>query len=294
MKILITGGKGQLGRELVEILQNGESRIGALPEALKNAEITAVDVDELDITDLDAVRRFYADCKPDVIINCAAMTNVDGCETQFETAMLVNGLGPQNLAIAAAETEAKLIHVSTDYVFRGDEATPRCEWDNTAPYTIYGKSKLLGEQAVLRHCPKSFVVRTAWLYGQYGNNFVKTMQRLGAEKEELTVVADQRGNPTNANDLAHHLCKLALTEAYGIYHCTGNGECSWYEFACRIMEESGLSCRVRPVTSDEYPSKTPRPKFSSLRNLMLSVTVGDEMRQWEDALHDFVQLQEEK
>lgn len=294
MKLLITGGKGQLGRELCEILQNGKSRLGALPDELLDAKLTAVDVDELDITDLTAVRRFFADCRPDVVINCAAMTNVDGCETQYETAMLVNGIGPQNLAIASAECGAKLLHVSTDYVFRGDGDTPRCEWDAVDPSTVYGKSKLYGEQAVLRHCPKSFVVRTAWLYGQYGNNFVKTMQRLGREKDQITVVSDQRGNPTNANDLAHHLCKLAVTEAYGVYHCTGAGECSWYEFAARIMEESGLSCRVLPVTSEEYPSKTPRPKFSSLRNLMLSVTVGDEMRQWEDALHDFVTLQEEK
>ncbi len=294
MKLLITGGGGQLGQELQEILRDGKSQIGAIPQELIGADVIAVDVDKLDITNLTQLREFFAAEKPDVVINCAAMTNVDGCESMFDVAMKVNGIGPRNLAMACEEIGAKLVHVSTDYVFRGDGTVPYCEWDTTDPATVYGKSKRYGEDEALRHCSRCFVVRTAWLYGQYGANFVKTMQRLGKEKDEISVVADQRGNPTNANDLAHHLCKLAVTEEYGIYHCTGTGECSWYDFACKIMEESGLTCKVNPVTSEEYPSKTPRPKFSSLSNLMLSVTVGDEMRPWEDALHTFCAKQREE
>lgn len=289
MKFLITGANGQLGQELQAMLTSGASDIGPIPDALLGAEVTAADVDKLDITDLAQVREFVAAEKPGVIINCAAMTNVDACETALEGAMKVNAIGPRNLAIAAEASGAKLIHVSTDYVFRGDGDTPRCEWDAVAPNTVYGKSKLLGEQMAMAQCGRTFVVRTAWLYGLIGNNFVKTMRKLGREKESIMVVDDQRGNPTNANDLAHHLLKLAVSEEYGIYHCTGEGECSWYDFACRIMEYSGLSCKVNPCTTDEFPRPAPRPAYSSLNNLMLRATVGDEMHPWESALKTYIE-----
>ena len=284
MKLLITGSKGQLGNELLTILKNGCAEIGPISDAYKDAEVIGVDVDELDITDTAAVQAFVENERPDVILNCAAMTNVDGCETMFDVAMKVNAIGPRNLAAAATAVGAKLIHVSTDYVFAGNGTTPYCEWEPCAPNTVYGKSKRLGEEYVLMQCARSFVVRTAWLYGYVGNNFVKTMLRLGAERDRLTVVADQRGNPTSANDLAYHMLKLALTDEYGVYHCTNEGECSWCDFARRIMEKSGRACEVAPCTSAEYPSKTPRPAYSLLNNLMLACTVGNEMRPWEDAL----------
>jgi len=289
MKLLITGSYGQLGNELLTILKNGCAEIGPISPAYANAEVIGVDADTLDITDTAAVLRFVEQARPDVIINCAAMTNVDGCETMFDTAMKVNAIGPRNLGQAAASVGAKLIHVSTDYVFAGNGTTPYCEWDPTAPNTVYGKSKALGEQYAMAQCPKTFVVRTAWLYGYVGNNFVKTMLRLGAERDRLTVVSDQRGNPTSANDLAYHLLKLALTDEYGVYHCTNEGECSWYDFACRIMAKGGRSCEVAPCTSAEYPSKTPRPAYSSLNNLSLQCTVGNEMRPWEEALDMYLE-----
>ncbi len=288
MNILITGSYGQLGTTLSRILADGKSRLGSIPEAYEDAQVIAVDYDALDITDSDAVEAFIENMQPDLILNCAAMTNVDGCEEQFETAMKVNAIGPRNLAMAATKVGAKLVHVSTDYVFRGDGMQPYCEWDKPDPNTIYGRSKRLGEEYVLQQCHRSFVVRTAWLYGLIGKNFVKTMQNLGRTKDAITVVSDQRGNPTNAEDLAHEMLEIAVTEEYGIYHCTCEGECSWYEFACRIMELSGLSCKVNPCTSEEYPSKTPRPAYSSLNNLMLKTTVGNRVRNWEDALADYI------
>lgn len=292
VKILITGSKGQLGGELSDILRTGRADLGAADAAYRNARVTAADVEELDITDRAAVRAFAGELRPDLIVNCAAMTDVDGCETAPAAALRINALGPRNLASAAESCGAKFVQVSTDYVFDGSGGTPRREWDACAPNTVYGKSKLLGERYAAESCRRCFVVRTAWLYGLSGKNFVKTMRRLGASSRSVTVVADQRGNPTNANDLAFHILKLALTEEYGIYHCTGGGECSWYEFAGRIMELSGLPCKVLPCTSAEYaaahPGTAPRPAYSSLDNLMLRATVGDGMRDWDGALQGFI------
>ncbi len=292
MKILITGSNGQLGNELASMLKTGEAGIGKISEQYKGCEVIAVDVDTLDITDYSAVDKFVKDNKPDIIINCAAMTNVDGCETNFDAAMKVNAIGPRNLAMAAEKHGAKLVHVSTDYVFQGDGNTPRCEWDETGPNTVYGKSKLLGEKYVEEFSTRYFILRTAWLYGLIGKNFVKTMRRLGNMNEVTTVVDDQRGNPTNANDLAYHILKLAVTEEYGIYHCTGEGECSWADFAKLIMELSGCKGTVARCTTEEYsqkyPASAPRPLYSSLENLMLKCTVGNEMRDWQTALKEYI------
>ena len=288
MKLLITGGKGQLGWELCRALESGRTALGTVPEALRNCTWRAVDVDELDITDARAVLQFVREFVPDAVINCAAMTNVDGCETNELTAFRVNAVGVRNLAAACDAVGARFLHVSTDYVFDGTGHTPHREWDVCAPNTVYGRSKYLGEQYALHFCRKAFVVRTAWLYGAGGNNFVKTMQRLGREKDRISVVCDQRGNPTYAGDLAHHLLKLCVTEEYGIYHCTGEGECSWYEFACEIMHLSDLACEVNPCTTAEYPSKTPRPAYSALENLALAATVGNEMRDWKEALTAYI------
>lgn len=287
LKVAITGAKGQLAREIIEIIKSGKSEIGQIPKEYINCDLVCADVEELDITDEKAVEEFIQAEMPDILINCAAMTNVDGCETALETAMKVNAIGPRNLSRSCKKVNAKIVHISTDYVFNGEKNIPYCEWDMCAPQSIYGKSKHLGEVYTREQNPKYFIIRTSWLYGKYGNNFVKTMMKLGKTKDEIKVVNDQRGNPTNVNDLAHHILKIALTEQYGIYHCTGEGECSWFEFAQEIMEHFNLNCKVKPCTSDEFPSPVKRPKFSSLNNLMLKVTVGNEMRDWKEALSSF-------
>lgn len=292
MKIMITGCHGQLGNELQSILKSGKSEIGAAPEGVLNAEILPVDIDTLDISDMAAVSDYVNANRPDVIINCAAMTNVDGCESDYKTAFKVNALGVKNLAVSAESIGAKLIHVSTDYVFAGNGTKPYCEWDKVDPQSVYGASKALGEKYALSFCKRTFVVRTSWLYGYIGKNFVKTVRRVIKANGAIGVVCDQRGNPTNANDLAHHLLKLAVTEEYGIYHCTGEGECSWYDFAVKIAEYSGLGDTVTPCTTEEYNAKfnvpTKRPEYSSLRNLALECTVGNEMRDWQEALKEYI------
>lgn len=292
MNILITGAKGQLGRELVKCFERRFTEIG-VPEALKaENNITAADVDELDITDIGAVKDFFAGKSLEAVINCAAFTNVDGCESNFDAAFKVNAIGARNLAIACNEHNAKLIHVSTDYVFAGDGNIPKRECDLPAPKSAYGSTKLLGEQYVREFCSKYFIVRTAWLYGYEGKNFVKTMINAGRRLGKLTVVDDQRGNPTNAADLAHHLIKLLNTEEYGVYHATGAGECSWCEFAREIIKLAGIEADVAACSSEEYaaahPEAAERPKYSALDNCMLRAAVRDEFRTWQEALKVFM------
>lgn len=298
MKILITGAAGQLGTELRRQLEQGKSALGEIPEKLRRATVLCTDIGvegmrELDITNRHEVAAFVRHHQPDVIICCAAYTNVDGCETHREDAFRVNALGPRNLAMAAEEIGAKLIHVSTDYVFSGvdnggvalDEACGTC------PVSAYGQTKLLGEEYVRQFCSRSFVVRTAWLYSLTGKNFVFTMMNAGKKFGKLTVVNDQLGNPTNAEDLAHHLLKMVVSKEYGVYHCTGEGVCSWYDFAVEIMRLSGVGAEVAPCTSDEYAAAHPeaarRPAWSALENRMLACTVGNEMRPWREALESF-------
>ncbi len=289
MNILITGCNGQLGNELAKNLNNGFTELGPIPEELRGAQVVCVDVQEMDITNYNAVVDLVEELNLDVIINCAAYTNVNGCETDSDTAFRVNALGARNLAMAAERFGAKLIHVSTDYVFAGDGTVPYTEWDLCNPQSVYGKTKYLGEEYVRDFCSRYFIVRTSWLYGYVGNNFVKTMLKLAREKGGAKVVNDQRGNPTNAADLAHHLLKLAVTEQYGIYHCTGTGECSWFDFASKIVEYAGIPATITPCTTEEFPTPAKRPAYSSLDNRMLRNTVGDEMRDWQDALKCYIE-----
>lgn len=288
MKILITGSKGQLGNELQNIIKIGGAEIGQVSKTIIDSEVIAFDIDELDITNLVEVKKKLTYLRPDVVINCAAATNVDGCESNEDFALKVNSIGPRNLAIACEKVDAKLVQVSTDYVFSGEGDKPLTEYDQTSPYSIYGKTKLLGENYVREFSSKYFIVRTAWLYGYVGHNFVYTIRKLGKEKAHINVVNDQKGNPTNANDLAYHILKLIETEEYGIYHCTGKGECTWYEFAKMVIELSGEKCEVKPCTSEEYKTAAKRPMYSSLDNMMLRNTIGDEMRDWQDALKSFI------
>lgn len=293
MRILVTGSKGQLGNELRRLLATGKAEIGPIPQELAGSDATFIDVEELDITDAAAVDAFFATHAFDAVINCAAFTNVDGCEKVEDVAYKVNALGPRNLAAACARQGAKLVQVSTDYVFPGTEPGERVETDETGPISAYGRTKLAGERLSLETNPRTFVVRTAWLYGYVGRNFVKTMLRLARELGGMTVVDDQLGNPTSANDLAYELLRLILTEDYGIYHCTNNGICSWAEFARETVEGAGYNPDiVTPCTSDEYavahPDAARRPLFSALRNEHLARTIGDEMRPWRDALATFL------
>lgn len=288
MKILITGCRGQLGSQIINILKEGASELGTIQQDYRNAEIIGVDIEELDISNLELVKSFINEVKPDIVINPAAYTNVDGCENNRDLAFKANSLGPRNLAIACEQVGAKLIHISTDYVFRGNGTIPYREYDVTNPVSVYGKTKLLGENYVRECCPRYFILRTAWLYGYNGNNFVKTIMKAAKEKGHLEVVDDQRGNPTNAEDLAHHILKIALTDEYGIYHCTGTGECTWYDFAKAIVKFGGIECTVSPTTSNKINRAAKRPAFSSLDNMMLRCSVGDGMREWREALKVFL------
>ena len=292
MRILITGSRGQLGNELRRLISTGQAEAGAVPAAYAGASVDYIDIDDLDISRWEAVDAWFGAHGPyDLAINCAAMTNVDGCETNWQGAFAANALGPMNLARACAAQGARLVHVSTDYVFPGTDPEPRVEADVPAPISAYGRTKLAGEGLALANNPRTFVVRTAWLYGYVGKNFVKTMLRLAKTHDHVTVVSDQLGNPTSANDLAWQILRLAQTEDFGIYHCTNEGTCSWADFAAAIMREFGTGCRVEPCTSEQYkqmvPGSADRPHYSSLRNAHLEAGIGNGMRPWQDALHTY-------
>ncbi|MBX9033648.1 dTDP-4-dehydrorhamnose reductase [Gordonibacter massiliensis (ex Traore et al. 2017)] len=293
MKILITGGKGQLGNELRRCLKTMKAEIGSIPEEYVGAQVDCIDYDALDISDPHAVHAWFAECGPyDLVINGAAVTNVDGCERDEASALHVNAFGPENLARECERCGAKLVQVSTDYVFAGDDPNLRVEDDPVRPISAYGRTKWAGEVLAVAACSRTFVVRTAWLYGYVGKNFVKTMLRLAHENGNISVVSDQMGNPTNANDLAYEILKLAATETYGTYHCTNEGTCSWFDFASAAVDLAGLACEKEPLTSAEYKARFPqsadRPAYSSLRNLHLEETIGNEMRPWREALEMYM------
>ena len=292
MRILITGANGQLGNELQRLLAEGRGEIGPIPSCYQDAQVICTDYQELDITDEAAVTSFFEQQHADLVINCAAMTNVDGCEKDLEAATRLNAYAAGILARAAEAHGAKLAHISTDYVFSGDEAGNRVESDVPAPKSAYGRTKLAGEEQAAEYCSRTFILRTAWLYGYVGRNFVKTMLGLGAKRDQVTVVDDQLGNPTSANDLAYEILQVAATEEYGIYHCTNEGTCSWADFAQAIMEGIGLDCQVVRCSSAQYkamnPASADRPAFSSLENWHLAQTVGNEMRPWQDALASYL------
>lgn len=293
MRVLIIGAMGQLGTELVKALQMGHTVSGALPPIFAEAEVGAVAHQELDISDRQAVDAWFVDHSPyDLVINAAAQTNVDGCEKAEAQAYRVNAHGPENLALAVKRTGGKFIHVSTDYVFAGTEATPRTEEDPVCPVSAYGRTKLAGEKLALDACPNTLVVRTAWLYGTEGKNFVKTMLRLARQNGVIKVVNDQLGSPTNAVDLADAILRLAVMEQYGIYHAVNAGVCSWYDFACRIVDQKGIPCEKVPLTSVEYkemfPASANRPAYSVLSTQKLEAVTGQSMRTWQDAIDDFL------
>lgn len=293
MRLLITGSEGQLGSELKRQLRAGGCVLGELPRELAGAESFCTQFDELDICDEAAVDSYVREMCPDVVLHCAAMTDVDGCEEDPAQAERVNGTAVRYIAQASQSVGAKLVYVSTDYVFSGDKHSAYMTDDACVPQTAYGRSKRSGEENALAYCSRTFIVRTAWLYGFHGKNFVKTILRKAAGSDLIRVVSDQYGNPTNAEDLAYHMLLLAATEGYGIYHCTGGGVCNWYEFAREIVRLSGHGCQVEPCASAEYPQKAKRPAYSALDHSALEAAVGDKMRPWQEALRDHIDRLEE-
>lgn len=276
MKIVITGAKGQLGLEL----------INQLKENIRY-DVISTDREELNITDMENVNEFILVNKPDIVINCAAHTAVDLCETDVENAYKINAIGPRNLAIACEKIGAKFVQVSTDYVFDGSGKRPYREDDTTCPNSIYGTSKHMGEQFTKEFCSKHFIIRTAWLYGE-GNNFVRTMLKLAKNNKEINVVNDQFGSPTSTVDLAKAIINLIDTEHYGTYHGTCEGQCSWYDFAKKIFEINNIDIKVNPVTSEEFKRPAPRPKYSVLDNFMLKLVNLNSFRNWEDSLKSYL------
>ncbi len=281
-KIMITGCNGQLGRALNQLYAK-ETDVSLINTDVFSGE----GIVALDITNVDKVLSFVREVKPDAIINCAAHTNVDKCETDIDNAYKINAIGPRNLSIAATETGAKLMHVSTDYVFPGTENRALTEFDVVGPTSMYGKTKLAGENFVRDFGRKYFIIRTAWLYGD-GKNFVKTMLRLSETKEEIGVVKDQFGTPTSASELAKAIKYLLPTENYGLFHGTCEGSCSWADFATEIFRLAGKGTKVNYITTDEFPSPTKRPAYSILDNYMLRLTTDFTFAPWQDAIAEYM------
>ena len=280
-KILITGANGQLGNEI-------RVASGQFPQF----RFFFTDVTELDICNREAVQAYMAENHMDGIVNCAAYTAVDKAEDDAETCYRINRDAVKNLAEAAREYKLDIIHVSTDYVFDGKSYLPYTEVMPVYPSSVYGKSKLEGERILMEICPEAVIVRTSWLYSSFGNNFVKTMLRLGQERDKLNVIFDQVGTPTYAADLAVALLSIlaAGKPAAGIYHYSNEGVCSWYDFTRSIHRLAGISCDLVPIESKEYPVRTPRPHFSVLNKAKIKQTYGIEIPHWEDSLEKCIRL----
>ncbi|MCR4787269.1 MAG: dTDP-4-dehydrorhamnose reductase [Lachnospiraceae bacterium] len=283
--IIVTGCNGQLGRAINKVYA------GETDYELINTDFGIEGIKSVDISDIDSVMSFVKEVKPYAIINCAAMTAVDMCEVKQDMAYRINALGPRNLAIASSETGAKLVHISTDYVFAGDGTVPYREFDPTDPRSAYGRTKLAGEEFVKQFSDSFFMIRTAWLYGD-GKNFVRTMLRLSEDHEEVSVVDDQIGSPTSSHELASAIKSLIPTWGYGTYHGTCGGECSWADFTEEIFRLAGKDTKVKHLTSEEYkqmnPASADRPKFSVLENYMFHLTGGYRFADWHDAIEKYI------
>lgn len=274
MKIMITAANGQLGTDITEYFS-------------KSHDVTAYKDIDLDITDSEKVMKAVEKTAPDVIINTAAMTNVDGCESNQELAYRVNGKGAGVIARSAHDFGARLVHISTDYVFNGRGTSPYTEDMETCPVSVYGKSKLEGEQLVSEYCPESFILRTAWLYGPHGHNFVKTMLKLGREKGAVGVVTDQVGNPTSTFELTRIVEAVLKAGQFGVYHATCEGICSWNEFAREIFKLAGLDVAVSDVTSSDIGRAASRPAYSALSKEKLFKNCGYRPKDWRSALREY-------
>lgn len=276
MLVLVTGVNGQLGYDVLKEL------------TAKGHEAVGVGRSELDITDESAVSSYVQNLSPEAIIHCAAYTNVDAAETDQEGAYKVNALGTKYLAEAAKFVGAKMVYVSTDYVFDGAGTEPYEVNHPTKPLGVYGETKLVGEKFIQETLEKHFIVRTAWVYGINGNNFVKTMLKLGQDRKELGVVYDQVGSPTYTVDLAKFLVELIDSEKYGVYHASNEGVCSWHEFAVEIFKQAGMEIQVNPLTSDQFPRPAARPKYSVLSKKKIEEEGFTPLRDWKEALREYL------
>lgn len=278
MKVLVTGVKGQLGHDVVnELTGRGIQAVG-------------VDVEEMDITDAAGVGRVIRETAPDAVIHCAAYTAVDAAEENEELCRRVNAEGTRNIALVCRELDIKMLYISTDYVFSGEGERLWEPDDERAPQSVYGRTKYEGELAVQELLDKYFIVRIAWVFGVNGKNFVKTMLKLAESHDTIRVVNDQFGSPTYTYDLAKLLADMVLTERYGAYHATNEGICSWYDFACAIFEEAGISVNVIPVTTEEYGAKAKRPANSRMSKEKLTENGFERLPPWRDALRRYVEV----
>lgn len=276
MKILVTGVKGQLGYDVCRMLD------------ARGIENRGVDIEDFDITDADATRSYILDYHPDAIIHCSAYTAVDKAEDDALRCESVNAKGPANIAAAAVAVGAKMMYISTDYVFPG---TGECFYtpdDTTGPLSVYGKTKLMGEEAVKAATDRHFIVRISWVFGKNGGNFVKTMLRLAETKTDLNVVDDQIGSPTYTRDLSRLLCDMIVTDRYGTYHATNEGICSWAEFATEIMRQAGKATEIHPIPSSQYPTRAVRPLNSRMSKDKLTENGFVRLPDWKDALSRYL------
>ncbi len=283
MNILVTGKNGQLGSE-----------IQYLAPQYPSFNFIYTDVAELDITDASLVAAFFEQNKIDMVINCAAYTAVDQAEDDFEVANKVNNIAVKNVVEACLQHNARIIHISTDYVFDGSNHVPYVETDAVSPIGVYGKTKHLGEQQVLQTAVTGVILRTSWVYSSFGNNFVKTMMRLGKDRETLNVIYDQVGTPTYARDLAKACLDIASQTAQwpsqpAVYHYSNEGVCSWFDFATTIMELTQTSCKVLPILTKEYPTKSARPHFSVLNKAAIKQNFKVEIPYWKISLQQCIQ-----
>lgn len=272
MKVLVTGVKGQLGYDVIKVLKE------------RNIECLGVDIEDFDITDMQATATFIAKYSPDAVIHCSAYTAVDKAEDNLELCKSVNSQGPRNIAAICKEIDAKMIYISTDYVFPGTGDLEYEVNDPTGPLGTYGQTKLDGELAVKELLTKYFIVRISWVFGKNGNNFVKTMLRLGKERSEINVVCDQIGSPAYTADLAPLLCDMVVTEKYGTYHATNEGFCSWAEFARDIFKQAGYTTKVNFIPTSEYPAKAKRPYNSRMSKKSLDEAGFRRLPAWQDAV----------
>ena len=276
MRVLVTGAKGMLANAL-------------LPCLTSQHQVTGVDLDDFDISQEAAVQKAFRDLRPEFVYHLAAYTDVDGCEANPTLATQVNAEGTANLARSCAEVGATMLYVSTDYVFDGSGQRPWREDDTTNPLSVYGKSKLQGEQAVARYLKPHLIARSSWLFGPKGKNFVSTILKLAAERDELRVVSDQRGSPTYTRHLAVKLAELINCKAYGIYHVTGSGSCSWFEFTQAILNSAGFDrVRVVPISTQESARRAPRPAFSVLENFRLTESHLGLLPNWDKGLVEYI------
>ena len=275
-KIIVTGCNGQLGRAVNLFFKDN-----------KDISFVNTDVGELDITNIDKVMELAREVQPYAIINCAAHTGVDACETEYDKAFKINAIGTRNMSIAARETGAKLMHISTDYVFDGKGTRPYVETDATNPQGAYGSTKLAGENFVKDFADRYFILRTAWLYGD-GKNFAKTMLRLSETNDKGRVVGDQFGSPTSASELTKAINALLFTENYGMFHATCEGSCSWAEFAREVFRLAGKTTKVEAITTEEFGAPAPRPAYSILENRMFKLTTDFMFADWHDAIAEYM------